>query len=312
LPSRRPLRRGCPNDCRSPRRSSRRPRILDVGRSSCHRQRVADGMPRHITHPAECALTLTAGRRILVVGAGHVASRVRERVAAAGGEVYSLPGALASSADAGQSSAAALARVLAPGEAGEPGQSGRLSAACLVDDADEVNLELLLALRAVTTSLPVTVALFNGSVAAHLGATHPDVRVVNPAAVAAPAFVAALETPVARTTRAAPLFSPRAIRPGSSSNRAQSLCTLPPRSGALRSPSPTGILAAMRGRRRSTTPDRDWRADGAAGTRRRPARRAWPARRLRWRLDEATSFQVDEQRVAMTGDHEGRQRWGID
>ena len=79
-----------------------------------------------------------------------------------------------------------------------------ISAAYLVDDRDEVNLEFLIALVSVAPRLPVVVSLFNENIAPHLQAVNPNVRVLNPARIAAPVFVEALDTPLAHALRYRP------------------------------------------------------------------------------------------------------------
>ena len=79
-----------------------------------------------------------------------------------------------------------------------------VSSAYLVDDRDEVNLEFLIALLSADGRLPIVVSLFNENIAPHLQAANPNVRVLNPAKIAAPAFVDALDVPLSHTTALCP------------------------------------------------------------------------------------------------------------
>jgi hypothetical protein len=56
----------------------------------------------------------------------------------------------------------------------------------LVDERDERNLELLIALISINRTLPIVAALFNENIAPHLRAVHPNILVLNPAKIAAP------------------------------------------------------------------------------------------------------------------------------
>jgi hypothetical protein len=64
-----------------------------------------------------------------------------------------------------------------------------LSAAILVDDRDDRNLELAIALLALNVGLPIVVSMFNENIAPHLQAANPALRILNPARIAAPVFV---------------------------------------------------------------------------------------------------------------------------
>jgi len=70
--------------------------------------------------------------------------------------------------------------------------------AILVDDNDDRNLELLIAFLSFKSELQIVAALFNENVAAPIRAAHPEVTILNPAALAAPSFLRALEVPLDR------------------------------------------------------------------------------------------------------------------
>ena len=79
-----------------------------------------------------------------------------------------------------------------------------LDAVFVVDDSDERNLEVLIALLSSDERLRIVASLFNEQVAPHLRASHGNVHILNPARIAAPAFIAALDTPLHRTLRYVP------------------------------------------------------------------------------------------------------------
>src|SRR5262249_22861577 len=80
-----------------------------------------------------------------------------------------------------------------------------LGSAILVDDRDDRNLELAIALLSINARLPVAVSMFNESIAPHLQAANPALRILNPARIAAPVFVDALEAPLHHELRYKPL-----------------------------------------------------------------------------------------------------------
>lgn len=127
---------------------------------------------------------------VAVVGSGHLSRRVRALAEARGARVLHVRGEGGGALDV-----APLA-----GEA--------VGAFCLVDDRDERNLEALVALAPAIGGAPVALSLFNDGIAAQLAATRPNVRALNPARVAAPAFVAALDEPLDRAVVAAPAKAP--------------------------------------------------------------------------------------------------------
>ena len=76
--------------------------------------------------------------------------------------------------------------------------------AYIVDERDEYNLQLIIAVMSLNSQLPITASLFNENVAPHLRAAHPNLHILNPAKIAAPVFVDALYRPVERLLRYTP------------------------------------------------------------------------------------------------------------
>ena len=74
----------------------------------------------------------------------------------------------------------------------------------VVDDRDERNLEVLVALLSMGRSFTIVASLFNEHVAPHLRAAHPNIHVLNPARIAAPAFIEALDVPLTHSLRYVP------------------------------------------------------------------------------------------------------------
>lgn len=141
-------------------------------------------------------------RAILVVGAGHLAYRMRRLAESSGYSVRHLATDLVPAARSEGSTFEAATRALAELDVAS------LHRAYLVDDRDERNLELLIALTARHKDLPVTAALFNESIAPHLQAANGNLRILNPAKIAAPTFVEALYAPVEHVLRYVPVRPP--------------------------------------------------------------------------------------------------------
>ena len=69
----------------------------------------------------------------------------------------------------------------------------------LLDDKDENNLQLVIALSALNLNIPITVSLFNENFISNLFNDNPKINILNPAKIAAPHFVEALEKENERT-----------------------------------------------------------------------------------------------------------------
>lgn len=89
--------------------------------------------------------------------------------------------------------------------------------AYVLDDRDEYNLQLIISLSALDVKIPITASLFNETVIPHFEAIHPEITILNPAKIAAPVFVAALDESIKRKFTYAPLKIKNDVpeRPGS-------------------------------------------------------------------------------------------------
>jgi voltage-gated potassium channel Kch len=143
-------------------------------------------------------VTGPANGPVLVIGSGHLAHRIATLVALRGRDVLRLQTDLSFDRRASDAASTILTNALA----GRPPAS--LGAVFIVNDQDDQNLALLIALMAMDRSVPIVVSFFNENVAPHLQAAHPEIHVLNPAKIAAAAFVDALETPLVSTLRYTP------------------------------------------------------------------------------------------------------------
>jgi voltage-gated potassium channel Kch len=136
--------------------------------------------------------------RVLIFGSGHLARRVTKLAEKAGSEVVTLPAADAAVVENNGLPFEGLIerlRLIKP---------ETLSKAFLIDDEDEHNMQIMLALMSIHTTLPITISLFNENITPHIKAAHPHIVVVNPARMAAPLFVDALTKPITRNLHYAP------------------------------------------------------------------------------------------------------------
>ncbi len=76
----------------------------------------------------------------------------------------------------------------------------------LLDEKDENNLQLIISLISIFPNVPITAALFNENLIPHLEGKHSNLTILNPAKIAAPAFVAAIYQPLSRATTPAPVY----------------------------------------------------------------------------------------------------------
>lgn len=135
---------------------------------------------------------------VLIVGSGHLAYRIRKLAGAHGHEVIHRSHDLFHRNDSEESRIDAIARAI------ENIDLEAMAAVFLVDHRDEHNLELLIALISLDRGIPIVASLFNENFAPHLHAAHRNIQILNPARIAAPVFIQALETPVVRSLRYAP------------------------------------------------------------------------------------------------------------
>jgi len=139
-----------------------------------------------------------APRPVLVIGSGRLSIRIRRLAGVRGHTVVPFPEEVFAQLTAEHSAVDALARTLRGIDL------ATLAGVFLVDDRDEHNLALLIALISLDRTVPIVVSLFNERIAPHLQAAHPHVHVLNPAKLAAPIFVRALTTPLTHSLRYVP------------------------------------------------------------------------------------------------------------
>lgn len=137
-------------------------------------------------------------RRVAVIGSGHLARRIQTLATSRGYAVVHLSHRSFRLDDTGESTFGAIGHALHGMDFSD------VAAVYVVDDRDERNLEVLVALLSMERSFAIIASLFNEHVAPHLRAAHPNIRVLNPARIAAPVFIESLDVPLSRRLRYVP------------------------------------------------------------------------------------------------------------
>lgn len=136
---------------------------------------------------------------ILVIGSGHLAYRIQKLAEAGGYDVVHLSNEAFAREHAEEDTFNVIARAF------KGLNLPSFKMVYVVDDQDEFNLELLITLISLSSDLPITAALFNENIAPHVRAAHPNTRILNPAKIAAPKFIEALDVEVHHTLRYTPV-----------------------------------------------------------------------------------------------------------
>lgn len=136
-------------------------------------------------------------KTVLIIGAGHIAYRVKKLVVAKGYEVKHIANLLPKK-DENVSAIDTISERLRPVDLLS------LSMIYILDEEDENNLETVIALIALQPDIPIVTSLFNENIRPHLEAVHPGLHILNPARIAATVFVEALYQPLHRTIKELP------------------------------------------------------------------------------------------------------------
>jgi len=132
--------------------------------------------------------------QVLILGVGHLAFRVRRCLEQCGYVVLHKPEGISGWGHDLRSPTEKAALLFA----GIDVKS--LAMVYVLDENDDRSLELIMALMVLYEDLPITASLYNENIIAHLEAARRGLRILNPARIAAPAFVAALDQQVTRVS----------------------------------------------------------------------------------------------------------------
>lgn len=129
---------------------------------------------------------------VLIIGSGHMAKRVKAQLTSRGYEVIHTGDIISAIAEDPSSTIDTIAHAL------NDVDFSALSMVYVLDDKDEHNLEIVIALIARDPDVSICTSLFNENLRPHFQAAHGKLTILNPARLAAPAFIAALDEPVKR------------------------------------------------------------------------------------------------------------------
>jgi hypothetical protein len=120
---------------------------------------------------------------VLIIGAGHLAYRLKKYLSTQGYEILhsnlELINATTDSVSLIENLDAYIKKI----------DLSSLAMVYLLEDKDENNLQLIISLISLVTDIPITASLFNENLIPHLQKDHINLKILNPAKIAAPSFV---------------------------------------------------------------------------------------------------------------------------
>ncbi|MEJ7611813.1 MAG: NAD-binding protein [Ferruginibacter sp.] len=129
---------------------------------------------------------------VLIIGAGHLVKRVKKSVIHRGYAVMHISDVISAIAADPSSTIDTIAHAL------KDVDFASLSMVYVLDEKDEHNLEIVIALIALDPDIAICTSLFNENLRPHFQAAHARLHILNPARLAAPAFIDALTEPISR------------------------------------------------------------------------------------------------------------------
>ena len=120
---------------------------------------------------------------VLIIGAGHLAYRLKKFLSTQGYEI------LHSNLDQINAATDSVSLIENLDAYIKKIDLSSLAMVYLLEDKDENNLQLIISLISLATNIPITASLFNENLIPHLQKDHINLKILNPAKIAAPAFV---------------------------------------------------------------------------------------------------------------------------
>ncbi len=120
---------------------------------------------------------------VLIIGAGHLAYRLKKMLLSQGYEILHSNLELINTETDSVSLIENLNTYI------KKINLSALAMVYLLEDKDENNLQLIISLISLVTDIPITASLFNENLIPHLQKDHINLKILNPAKIAAPAFV---------------------------------------------------------------------------------------------------------------------------
>jgi Trk K+ transport system NAD-binding subunit len=134
-------------------------------------------------------------RTVLILGSGHLANRTKLLVAQKGFSVTHLPNLFSNLPSADTSTIKETEKVF------HKMDMKSFTMTYVLFDKDEDNLEIVIAMMALYSNIPITTALFNENIRPHLEKANTKLLILNPAKLAAPFFVEALDNQIKRNKK---------------------------------------------------------------------------------------------------------------
>ena len=120
---------------------------------------------------------------ILIIGAGHLAYRIKKYLSLQG---YLI---LSTNVDLINSETESFSLIENLGNYINKIDISSITMVYLLEDKDEDNLQLIISFISLLIDVPITASLFNENLIPHLQKDHINLKILNPAKIAAPAFV---------------------------------------------------------------------------------------------------------------------------
>jgi hypothetical protein len=135
------------------------------------------------------------GKTVLILGSGHLANRTNLFVRQMGFNVTHIPNLSSNLPSADSSTIREIEEIFLNMDVKS------FTMTYVMFEKDEDNLETVIALMALYSSIPITTSLFNENLRPHLEKANTRLIILNPAKLAAPMFVQALNDPVKRSQK---------------------------------------------------------------------------------------------------------------
>ena len=135
------------------------------------------------------------GRTVLILGSGHLANRTKLLLTQKGFTVKHLPNLFSNLPSADSSTISETEKIF------HNMDMKSFAMTYVLFEKDEDNLEIVISMMALYSSLPITTSLFNENLRPHLEKANSKLIILNPAKLAAPMFVQALENRIKRNQK---------------------------------------------------------------------------------------------------------------
>jgi Trk K+ transport system NAD-binding subunit len=134
-------------------------------------------------------------RKVLILGSGHLANRTKLLVTQKGFTVTHLPNLFSNLPSADSSTISETEKIF------HNMDMKSFNMTYVLFEKDEDNLEIVIVMMALFSDIPISTSLFNENIRPHLEKANAKLVILNPARLAAPLFVKALDNPLKRNQK---------------------------------------------------------------------------------------------------------------